>query len=111
MQSKHRIQDPSRPENRSENPAETGEARLPKLSLITKPDCHLCQDAREVVGRVAADLGLAWEERSIDDDAGLAERFAEEIPVVMIDGVQRDFWKIDESRLRRLLETALAARD
>ena len=35
----------------------------------------------------------------MDDDAGLRERYAEEIPVVLVDGVQRDFWKIDEVRL------------
>jgi hypothetical protein len=37
----------------------------------------------------------------------LRERFAEEIPVVLVDGVQRDFWKIDEVRLDRTLRKAL----
>jgi hypothetical protein len=43
----------------------------------------------------------------VDDDAELRERFAEEIPVVLVDGVQRDFWKIDEARLERTLRRAL----
>ena len=43
----------------------------------------------------------------MDDDAELRERFAEEIPVVLVDGVQRDFWKIDEARLERTLRRAL----
>ena len=42
----------------------------------------------------------------MDDDAALRERFAEEIPVVLVDGVQRDFWKIDEARLTRTLQRA-----
>lgn len=76
---------------------------VPDVLLLTKPHCHLCADARAVVARVAGELGLAWREQSVLDDPQLLARFAEEIPVVMIDGVQRDFWKIDERRLRRLL--------
>ncbi|QCB96496.1 glutaredoxin family protein [Arthrobacter sp. PAMC25564] len=82
-------------------------APLPDVVLITKADCHLCAEARAAVGRVTAALGIAWTERSVDDDAVLRERFAEEIPVVLVDGVQRDFWKIDETRLARTLRRAL----
>lgn len=78
-------------------------ARVPELLLLTRPGCHLCQAARDVLDRVSADLGIPWQERSIEDDPRLREQFAEEIPVLMIDGVQRDFWQIDEARLRRLL--------
>ncbi len=77
--------------------------RVPELLLLTRPGCHLCQAARDVLDRVSADLGVPWQERSITEDPELQERFAEEIPVLMIDGVQRDFWQIDEARLRRLL--------
>ena len=84
------------------NDASPGRA-VPELLLLTRPGCHLCQAAREVLDRVSADLGVPWQERSIADDPQLQERFAEEIPVLMIDGVQRDFWQIDEARLRRLL--------
>ncbi|QDW30765.1 glutaredoxin family protein [Arthrobacter sp. KBS0702] len=82
-------------------------ASPPEVVLITKADCHLCADARDAVGRVTAALGLGWSERSIDDDAELRERFAEEIPVLLVDGVQRDFWRIDEVRLARTLRRAL----
>lgn len=75
----------------------------PDVVLVTKPQCHLCEDARAVVERVTASLGLRWREQSVTDAPELLERFAEELPVLMIDGVQRDFWTIDEERLRRLL--------
>jgi hypothetical protein len=84
-------------------------AGTPELTLITKSNCHLCTDARAVVVGVAAELGLAWSEKSIDDDPALAARFAEEIPVVLVDGVQRDFWSIDPERLRRILRQATGA--
>ncbi|MBG6224502.1 glutaredoxin [Arthrobacter sp. CAN_A2] len=74
--------------------------------LLTRPACHLCEDARAVVQRVTAELGLGWREVSAAEAPALGARFAEELPVLFIDGVQRDFWSIDESRLRRLLAGA-----
>ncbi|WP_307034364.1 glutaredoxin family protein [Arthrobacter sp. B3I4] len=86
-------------------------ARRPEVVLITKADCHLCADARDAVGRVTAAFGLGWSEQSIEDDDGLRERYAEEIPVLLVDGVQRDFWRIDEARLTRTLRGLLGQPD
>jgi len=80
----------------------------PHVVLVTKANCHLCEDARDAVGRVTAALGLTWKEELVDNQPELRERYAEEIPVVLVDGVQRDFWKIDEARLERVLQRAMA---
>jgi hypothetical protein len=80
----------------------------PRVVLLTKANCHLCDAARDAVGRVTAALGLGWTEELVDDQPDLRERYAEEIPVVLVDGVQRDFWKIDEARLERTLQRAMA---
>jgi hypothetical protein len=74
-----------------------------RITLIGKPGCHLCDDARSVVERVAADTGTDWDELSILDDAALAEQYWEHIPVVLVDGEQHDFWRVDEARLRSAL--------
>ncbi|HSN35956.1 MAG TPA: glutaredoxin family protein [Arthrobacter sp.] len=79
----------------------------PDVVLITKADCHLCSAARDAVDRVTRSLGIGWREQLVDDDVELRERFAEEIPVLLVDGVQRDFWKIDEVRLERTLRRSL----
>ena len=81
----------------------------PDVVLLTKADCHLCTAARAAVERVTSSLGLGWTEQYIDADPALREQYAEEIPVVFVDGIQRDFWKIDEARLERVLKKALAA--
>jgi hypothetical protein len=73
------------------------------VTLIGKPGCHLCDDAREVIARVAADLGVTWVELSILDDRALAEQYAEQIPVTLVDGRQHDYWRVDEARLRAAL--------
>jgi hypothetical protein len=78
-------------------------APAPRITLIGKPGCHLCDDARVVISRVADDLGVVWEERSIEDDAALAEEYWEQIPVTLVDGRRHDYWRVDESRLRAAL--------
>jgi glutaredoxin len=75
----------------------------PRIVLLGRPGCHLCEEARDVVQRVSEDLGVGWEERSIDDDPELLERYAEQIPVTLVDGRQHDFWRVDEARLRSAL--------
>lgn len=80
----------------------------PVVTLLTRPGCHLCVAARETVDRVTSGLGLGWEDVDVDTDPELARRHAEEIPVVLVDGVPRDFWQIDERRLARLLRERLA---
>lgn len=83
--------------------ANDGPAPRARITLIGKPGCHLCDDARSVIARVAADLGVGWEERSIADDPALAEEYWEQIPVTLVDGRQHDYWRVDETRLRAAL--------
>jgi hypothetical protein len=74
-----------------------------RVTLYSKPGCHLCDDARLVIERVCADVGESYDEVSILDDPALLERYAEEIPVTLVDGKQHDFWRVDERRLRAAL--------
>ncbi len=76
----------------------------PRLTLLGKPGCHLCDDARAIVLEVAGERGLELEERSILDDAELLDRYAEEIPVVLIDDRVHTIWRVDPDRLRRALD-------
>jgi hypothetical protein len=73
------------------------------VTLIGKPGCHLCEQAREVVLRVAGELGASVQERSILDDPTLYEAYWEKIPVTLVDGVPHDYWRVDERRLRAAL--------
>ena len=80
------------------------------LTLIGKPGCHLCDDARSVVTRVIGDLStregapqVTLDEVSILDDAELNDRYAEEIPVLLINGQVHNYWRIDPVRLTNAL--------
>lgn len=80
------------------------------LTLIGKPGCHLCDDARTVVTRVMDDLEsrtdapvLTLDEVSILDDPALNAKYAEEIPVLLINGRVHNYWRIDPVRLTTAL--------
>jgi glutaredoxin len=79
--------------------------RMRTVTLIGKPGCHLCDVARDVVVRVCAETGAAWEEKDINEDQELYRKYWEQIPVVLVDGAQHDFWRVDPQRLRKALES------
>ena len=79
------------------------------ITLLSRPGCHLCDEARAVISRVAADLGVPWEERDITQSERDLQDYREMIPVTLINGVQHDFWHVSEQRLRAALAAAGAA--
>lgn len=82
------------------------------LTLIGKPDCHLCDVAREVVDQAIAELpdavadGVEVSEHSILDDPALHETWWEKIPVVLIDDRLHAHWRVSPDRLRDALVAA-----
>jgi glutaredoxin len=84
-----------------------GSGAKPQITLLSRPGCHLCDDAREVIGRVAADLGVPWQERDITRSERDLREYWEQIPVTLIDGVQHDYWHVSEERLRAAVAAAL----
>lgn len=73
------------------------------ITLLSRPGCHLCDDARSVIERVASDTGEPWEEKDITRDERLLHEYHDHIPVTLVDGRQIDFWRVDEQRLRSAL--------
>jgi hypothetical protein len=88
-----------------------------RLTLLSKPGCHLCDAARDAVTRVIAELGPAAstvrvQELSILDDPELNARYWDEIPVVLLNDRVHTIWRVEEQRLRSaILEAAASTRD
>jgi hypothetical protein len=74
-----------------------------RIILYSRPGCHLCDDAREVIRRVASDVGVSWEERDITLSEDDMREYWDKIPVTLVDGIQHDFWRVSEDRLRNAL--------
>lgn len=79
------------------------------VTLIGKPGCHLCDDARTVLTEVLASMrdtgvSIRLHEQNILEDDSLRQQYAEEIPVVLIDGRMHSYWTVDPVRFRAALE-------
>ncbi len=71
-----------------------------RVRLLSRPGCHLCDDARAVVAQVCADVGVGWDEVDITTEPALLAEYLEQIPVTLVDGRQHDFFRVDPARLR-----------
>ena len=72
--------------------------------LYGRPDCHLCDEAREILSALVADAGdVVLIERNIEADDELHRRFLERIPVVELDGRIIGELVPDAERLRSTL--------
>lgn len=77
-----------------------------RLTLITRVDCHLCDVAKEAIARVAATAGVQWQELDVDADPVLQEEYWDRVPVVLLDGREHGYWRVEETRLLRDLGVA-----
>ena len=75
------------------------------LTLLSRPGCHLCDAAREIVTGILPEFAsVVFSEVSILDDAELHEKYVEEIPVVLINNRVHNIYRVDPERLRAALK-------
>lgn len=80
-----------------------------EITLIAKPGCHLCDEARPVVQRVVDGFeGVTLTEVSLLDEPALEERWADDIPVVLIDGRPHSSWRVDPEKLADRIRSRLS---
>jgi Glutaredoxin-like domain (DUF836) len=77
---------------------------VPVLTLYGKPGCHLCDDARAVVGKALAGRDVALREVDVTLDPVLERRYGERIPVVAVDGEELFDYVVDPDALRERLD-------
>jgi thiol-disulfide isomerase/thioredoxin len=77
------------------------------LTLYSRPGCHLCEDMKAVVQRVAHAAGapITVEEIDISTDADLEARYGLEIPVLLVDGRKAAKYRVTEGELARILRS------
>jgi glutaredoxin len=79
------------------------------LTLYMRPGCHLCDDMKDIVFPVAAQLGCTVEQRDISSDPELERDFGTDIPVLMVNGRKAFKHRLNESDLRRRLRREAAS--
>jgi glutaredoxin len=74
-----------------------------KVTLFSKPGCHLCDDVRALLDELQHELGFAIEEIDITHDPQIFARYRYEIPVVLKDGEEVARGRITDRELVNLL--------
>jgi glutaredoxin len=77
------------------------------IEILTKSDCCLCDDAKEIIEAVIGDFPAVLQTTDIESDADLFEQYKEKIPVVRINGQESFVYKVHEITLRKKLEKIL----
>jgi glutaredoxin len=75
-----------------------------EVTLITRVGCHLCQEAETLLQRLAAELGFGYRELDVDADQGRRDTYSDRVPVILIDGKEHGYWRVEEARFRRALQ-------
>lgn len=75
-----------------------------RVVMLGRPECHLCEEAWEVIARVTGESGVSRAREELDDVCEAdREEYWDKIPVTFVDGRRHDFWRVDEQRLRAAL--------
>jgi glutaredoxin len=75
------------------------------VTLYTKADCHLCEEALQALERVRAELPFELAVHDITLDEDLHRAYFERIPVVSVDGEELFEYFVDADLLRERLES------
>ncbi len=73
----------------------------PRLRLLTRAGCHLCEIAAETLDRIGAEAGLVPAPVDVDADPELRAEYGDRVPVVLLDGREHSYFTVDVPRLRR----------
>lgn len=72
-----------------------------RITLYTREGCHLCADAKAALDRVKGQTGEGYQEIDISTDPELTAEYGDRIPVVLLDGKEHGYWRVEEARLLR----------
>ena len=78
----------------------------PTVEILSKPDCHLCHEAKALLQALQADHPFSLHELNVTTRADLLERYGEEIPVVFINGRKAFKYHVDPKQFVRALRRA-----
>ncbi|BCJ53863.1 thioredoxin family protein [Actinoplanes sp. NBRC 14428] len=71
---------------------------MTRVTLISRTGCHLCEEAEAVLDRIVAD---GWTRVEVSDSIELERDYGDRVPVVLLDGKEHGYWRVEEDRLLR----------
>ena len=74
-----------------------------RVTVYTRVGCSLCAKAEADIARICGELGQSWEAVDVDGDPQLRAEYGDQVPVILIDGKEHGFWRVEEERFRAAL--------
>ncbi|MEU0530275.1 glutaredoxin family protein [Amycolatopsis tolypomycina] len=74
-----------------------------EVTVMGRDGCHLCEVAEAEVARICGELGVAWTAEDVDTDPEWRAEYGDRVPVILVDGAEHGYWRVEEDRLRRAL--------
>lgn len=73
------------------------------VTVVSREGCHLCEVAEAEVARICGELAVEWTVSDVDADPDLRAEYGDRVPVVLLDGAEHAYWRVEEDRLRAAL--------
>jgi glutaredoxin len=77
---------------------------MTQITIYSRTGCHLCDDAQKILESMQKELNFDIEVIDIDESTELIKLYGDQVPVIHIDGLHHDFYKVDPDRFRSSLE-------
>lgn len=77
---------------------------MTKVVIYSKPDCHLCEEAKVVIQSAGCSTQFTLEEVNIESDPELKRRYRYDIPVITINGVEAFRHRVNLEEFRTAIE-------
>lgn len=74
-----------------------------EVTVMGRDGCHLCEVAEAEVARICGELGVPWQAEDVDTDPEWRAEYGDRVPVILVDGAEHGYWRVEEDRLRRAL--------
>ena len=69
-----------------------------RVTLISRDGCHLCEVAEQTLDRIASG---DWTRVDVDSSVELQRDYSDRVPVILLDGREHGYWRVEEQRLLR----------
>lgn len=70
---------------------------------MTRVGCHLCEAAEALLRRLSGELGFGYREVDVDGSPALRDEYSDRVPVILVDGREHGYWRVEEARFRAAL--------
>lgn len=78
-----------------------------QVTVIGRDACHLCDDATDVIESVLPSFdNVTLDKRLVDENPEWLEFYTDKVPVILIDGVEHGYWRVNEDIFRGALVQA-----